>query len=155
MGWLLHSMPYCARPNLGSTSDPPTLERGGPCLGDSGLGHRSRGRSAARADHRWRGPLGSAGTPERGQCRATGMASRPGLGESFKAAPACCTWYSTVEYWPRPAVSGWTVQALDQDQEPQASGDEPGDGGAWMISNFLSNLLTVVGVGPVLSRPFK
>src|SRR6516165_7015028 len=83
------------------------------------------------------------------------MASRPGLRRTFKAAPACCTWYSTVEYWPRPAVSGWTVQALDQDQELQASGDEPGDGGAWMISNFLSNLLTAVGVGGGAVEPFQ
>jgi hypothetical protein len=28
-----------------------------------------------------------------------------------------------------PAVSGWAVQALGEDQEPAASGDEPGDGG--------------------------
>jgi ATP-dependent DNA ligase len=34
------------------------------------------------------------------------------------------------------------VEALEK-----ASGDEPGDGGVWMTSNFLSNLLTAVGVG--------
>ena len=28
---------------------------------------------------------------------------------------------------PGPALSGWPVEALDQGQEPEASGDEPGD----------------------------
>jgi hypothetical protein len=29
---------------------------------------------------------------------------------------------------PRQSLSAWKVKALDQDQEPEASGDKPGDG---------------------------
>jgi hypothetical protein len=52
------------------------------------------------------------------------------------------------------------MSALDkehpiQGEEPEASGDEPGDGSVWMISNFLSNLLTAGVFGLALSSPFK
>jgi hypothetical protein len=35
---------------------------------------------------------------------------------------------------PRPSPSGWPVEALDQDREPAASGDGPGDGGVWVAA---------------------
>jgi len=34
---------------------------------------------------------------------------------------------------PRPALSGWQVEALDQGEEPEASGDAAGDGGVYVM----------------------
>jgi hypothetical protein len=47
-----------------------------------------------------------------------------------------------------------TEHRLDVDHGA-ASGDEPGDGGVWMISNFVSTLLTAVGVGAGAVEPFQ
>jgi len=38
---------------------------------------------------------------------------------------------------PRPALSGRQVEALDQVEEPEASGDQPGDGGIRMTHDHL------------------
>ena len=41
---------------------------------------------------------------------------------------------------PRPPPSSWQVEALDQGEEPEASGDEPGDGDVCMTT--VGRLLT-------------